>query len=130
MYTIKTLYIPIQVNLFSLVYRYEINQINRRQGLGAGEVKGGSGLEGLAIPPPLFGGQRYVLKSGQNFVFQTITLNYMFKSIFLIKLLGCLSPHTCHVDWLGEDILFLGPRPIVCLCEPAVGGGLGEGGGG
>ena len=54
----KTLYIPIQVNLFSLVYRNEINQLNRRQGPGAGEVKGRGGLGGLAIhPPPFFLGE-------------------------------------------------------------------------
>ena len=62
------MYIPIQVNLFSLVYRYEINQINRRQGLGAGEVKGGSGLEGLAIPP-LFWGAKIGIEKWAEFCF-------------------------------------------------------------
>lgn len=40
------------------------------------------------------------------------------------------STHTCQVDWLSKHVLLLGPGPVVDLCEPAVGRGLSEGGGG
>ena len=77
----KTPYIPIQVNLFSLVYRNEINQFNTRQGLGGREVKGGGGLGGLASLFIYFfwgvGGKDRHCKVGRSFFCLSNNLNYI-----------------------------------------------------